>query len=68
MITLESVLEAHPRMAEGCIDKWINPQDREGIFRASFIKVSEIHTNSPLASLLFDNDGVSQPLEIKDLF
>ena len=55
-------------MTKGRIDELIDPWNREGIFRAGFIKVSEIHTNSPLASLLFDNDGVSQPLEIKDLF
>ena len=37
------------------------------IFRASFIKVGEIHTNSPLVYLLLDNNGVSQPFGIKDL-
>ena len=34
------------------------PRDREGISKVDFIKIDEVHINSPLACLFLDNDGV----------
>ena len=67
MVPLESIEEAHLRMAYRCINQLIYPRKGERIFRTGFIQICEVYTNSPLTVLLFYNHGVGQPLRIKNL-
>ena len=67
MLSLESIEEAHPRMAYHCIDQLIYLRQRERIFQTGFIQICEVYTHPPLAVLLFYHHGVGQPLWIKNL-
>ena len=67
MVTLESIKEAHPRMAYRCVDQLIYPRKGERIFRIDFIQICEVYTHPPLTVLLFYHHGVGQPLQIKTL-
>ena len=52
MISLESIQETHPRMADSSIYQLIDLGHGEWIFRASFIQICEINAHSPLPALL----------------
>ena len=67
MVTLESIKEAHPRMAYRCVDQLIYPSKGERIFRTGFIQICEVYTHPLLTVLLFYHHGVGQPLGIKNL-
>ena len=67
MVSLESIKEAHPRMAYRCVDQLIYPKKGERIFRTDFIQICEVYTHLPLAVFLFYHHGVGQPLRIKNL-
>ena len=67
MVSLESIKEAHPRMAYCCIDQLIYLRKGERILRTGFIQICEVYTNLPLAILLFYHHGVGQLLRIKNL-
>ena len=67
MVSLESIKEAHPRMAYRCVDQLIYPKKGERIFRTGFIQICEVYTHLPLAVFLFYHHGVGQPLRIKNL-
>ena len=59
MISLESIKKTHSRVSKGGVYQLVFPQDREGVFRTSLIKISEVHTNSSLPILLFHCHSVS---------
>ena len=67
MITLESVQETHPRMADSGVHQLIDLGHGEWVFRASFIQIYEINTRSPLPTLFLDYYRVYQPFRIEDL-
>ena len=67
MITLKSVQETHPRMADSGVHQLIDLGHREWIFRASFIQIYEINTHSPLTTLFLDYYHVCQLFEKEDL-
>ena len=53
MVSLESIEEAHLRMAYRCVNQLIYPRKGEMIFRIGFIQICEVYTHPPLAVLLF---------------
>ena len=53
MITLESIQETHPKMADSSVYQLIYLGHRKWIFRASLIQIREINAHSPLLTLLF---------------
>ena len=67
MITLKSVQETHPRMADSGVHQLIDLGHGEWIFRASSIQICEINTRSPLPTLFLDYNRVCQPFGIEDL-
>ena len=67
MVTLKSVQEAYPRMADSGVYQLIDLGHGEWIFRASFIQICEINTHSPLPILFLDYYRVCQPFGIEDL-
>ena len=52
MITLKSIQETHPRMANSNVYQLIYLRHREWIFRAGLIQIREINAYSPLPTLL----------------
>ena len=67
MITLKSIQETHPRMADSSVHKLVDLGHREWISRVSFIQICEINTHSPLPTLFLDYYRVCQPFGIEDL-
>ena len=51
MITLESIYETHPKMANSSVYQLIYLGHREWIFRASLIQICKINAHSPLPIL-----------------
>ena len=52
MISLESIQETHPRMADSSVYQLIYLGHREWIFRVSLIQIHEINAHSLLPTLL----------------
>ena len=52
MITLKSVQETHPRMADSNVYQLIDLGHGEWIFRANLIQIREINAHSPFPALL----------------
>ena len=67
MITLKSVQETHPRMADSGVHQLIDLGHGEWIFRANFIQICEINTHSPHPTFFLDYYRVCQPFGIEDL-
>ena len=67
MITLKSIQETHPRMADSSVYQLIDLGHGEWIFRAGFIQIREVNTHSPLPTLFLYNYRVCQPLGVEDL-
>ena len=65
MVSLESIKEAHLRMAYRCIDQLIYPRKGERIFRTDFVQVCEVYTYPSLPLFLFYHHSVGQSLRIK---
>ena len=53
MVSLESIEEAHLRMAYRCIDQLIYLRKGERIFRTDFVQVCEVYTYPALPIFLF---------------
>ena len=67
MITLESIQETHPRMADSSVYQLIYLGHREWILKASLIQIREINAHSPLPTLFLYYYRVCQPFKIEDL-
>ena len=63
----EGVHETEKFMADCGVHDEVDPWQREAIFWACFVYVSEVDTESPLAICFFDEYNASQPLRMLDL-
>ena len=52
MISLESIQETHPRMADSSVYQLIDLGHGEWIFRVSLIQIREINAHSPFPTYL----------------
>ena len=55
-------------MAHHCIHQLIYSRHKEGIFWASFIQISEVHTHLPFSIPLFYHHIIGQPFKVEDFF
>ena len=67
MVTLEDIQETLSKVSHRGIYQLVNFKNREGVFWANFIQISEVHANSPLPIFLLKHHSVDQPLGIEDL-
>ena len=68
MVPLKSIQKTHPMMAYSCVHYLIYSRHREGIFWVGLVQIFEIHTYSPLSTLLLHHCSIGQPLRVKHLF
>ena len=64
VITRESIHEAEEFMASCGVYYEVNPGEREAIFRACSVNVSEIDAESPFVVFFFDEYDVGQPFRV----
>ena len=67
MVTLKGIQETHPRMSHHGVHQLVNSRNKEGVFWADFVQVSEIHAHLPFPVFVFNHYYVSQPLEAENL-
>jgi len=54
-------------MTRRCLNRLVDPQKEETIFWVSFIEISEVDVDPPLAILLLYKGGIGEPAGVEGL-
>ena len=66
IVSGESVHEGHQWKTQSGVHQQVNARERIAVFRASFIQIGIVNTNSPLSIGFFDKYNIHEPFGVFD--